>query len=232
MEREVVTSKIALEFQETLNNEFLNFTALLEGVARGELEATDGSSSSAASGEDVFSSGVHLPLAKVSGVHVSGVGVPWLVSIVARVNDVVKERGECGVRFLIASNDTAGLNMGVTLVINSCLDAMSEGASQLGLFVGETFVKAGVSLKSISHEVGVVGQVGAFVGHNIGGEGGSLFGADVLGGTTSKTDEVRKSKHVGAETFWGIVGVSERYLRLVVKEVSANEGGSGSHEHP
>jgi len=232
VEREVVSSKIALELHESLNNEFLNFTALLEGVARGELEATDGTASSAAGGQDVFSSGVHLPLAEVIGVHVSGVGVPRLVTIVAFVNDVVKERGELGVRFLITGNDTAGLNMGVTLVINSCLDAMSEGASQLGLLGGKAFVETGVRLKSISHEVAVVRQVGAFIGHNFGGEGGSLFGADVLGGTTSKTDEVRKSKHVGAKTFWGIVGVSERYLGLVVKEVSANKGGSGSHEHP
>lgn len=86
----VVTSKISLEFQESLNNEFLNFTALGERVARGELEATDGTASSAAGSQDVLASRINLGIAEVIGVHVSGMSVPWLVTVVSLVNDVIK----------------------------------------------------------------------------------------------------------------------------------------------
>jgi len=231
VERVVVTSKISFEFQESLNNEFLNFTALGERVAWGELEATDGTASSAAGSQDVLTSRVNLGGAEVIWVHVSGMSVPGLVTVVALVNDMVKERGEGSVRFFIASNDTAGLNMGVTLVVNAGLDALTEVDSQLGRAAGEALVEAGVGLKSVSHEVVVVLQVGAFLWHNLGSEGGILLMADVLGTSASETDEVRESEHIGAETFWRVVSVSERNLALVIEEVSTDKGGTCGHEH-
>lgn len=231
MEGVVVTSKISLEFQESLNNEFLNFTALGERVARGELEATDGTASSAAGSQDVLASRINLGIAEVIGVHVSGMSVPWLVTVVSLVNDVIKERGEGSVRFFISSNDTAGLNMGVTLVVNAGLDALTEVDSQAGLAAGKTLVEAGVGFKSVSHEVGVILQVGALWWHNLASEGGSLFVADVLGTSASETDEMGKGEHIGAETFWRIVSISEGNLALVVEEISTNKSGTSGHKH-
>jgi len=107
------------------------------------------------------------------------------ISIVTGVNNAVEERSKESPGFLITSDDTTGLDMRVTLVINSGLNAMAEGDSESGGLTGELLIKGGVGLERVSHEVGVFGEIGAFLGHRSTKESCALlFGVVLLVATS------------------------------------------------
>ena len=91
MKREVVTLKVALEVEEGLDDDSLEFSSLFERGAWRESSASDGSASSASSGEDVLASGIDGSSGKVGGVHVSGVLSIGGVAVVASGDDGVEK---------------------------------------------------------------------------------------------------------------------------------------------
>jgi len=126
------------------------------------------------------------------------------IAIVTGVNNAVEERGKESPGFLISSDDTAGLDMRVTLVINSGLNAMAEVDSKRGGLILEGLVKAGVSFKRVSHEVGVLRKIGAFVGHRSTKESCTLLFGVVLLVATSGLNPLRKFLHSSGESLWRI----------------------------
>jgi len=70
---EVISLKFSIKLQESLDEAVLNITSLLETVARRESESSNTATSSAASGENVFTTGIDLTLAQIGGVHIGGV---------------------------------------------------------------------------------------------------------------------------------------------------------------
>ena len=87
----VISLKITGEFHKSLNNEGLDVTSLLHGVARGESESTDGSSGSASGGDDVFAGGVNLSIGDLGDIHVGGVDGISSVSSVSGGNNGVHD---------------------------------------------------------------------------------------------------------------------------------------------
>ena len=89
MEGEVLSLKFSSHVEESLNDESLDFTSLIEGVARGKSESSNGSSGSASSGDDVFTGGIDLGVRDVVGVHVRRVRSVGRVSTVSNLDDLV-----------------------------------------------------------------------------------------------------------------------------------------------
>jgi len=88
---EVVTLKVALEVEESLDDDSLEFSSLFERGAWRKTSSSDRSASSASSGEDVLASRVDGSGGKVGGVHVSGVLGIGGVAVVAGGDDGVEE---------------------------------------------------------------------------------------------------------------------------------------------
>ena len=91
VEGEVVTLEVALEVEESLDDDSLEFSSLFEGAAWRKSSASDGSASSASGGEDVLASGIDRSGGKVGGVHVSGVLGIGGVAVVSGGDDGVEE---------------------------------------------------------------------------------------------------------------------------------------------
>jgi len=126
--------------------------------------------------------------------------------------------------------------MGMSLVINTSLDAVTNVDSEFGCTSLQSVVDAHVSFEGISAEVSVVGKVGELVGQVTGHESGSLFLAVVLAVTTSSLNPFGKSSNVIGKTLGRIVGAScgdvGNGLLLGGHHVSGTSGeSSGSGDH-
>jgi len=191
----VVSCEITGETLESLNDELLNLSSLFEAVAGGESESSEGSSGSASGGEDVLAGGVNLSVGKFLDVHVGGVyGIGGVTSVSGRddgIHDVLEESPG----LFISGNESAGLDHGVTLVINTGLDAVTEVNSEFGGNSSVLGVELGVGLEDVGEVVVVLSEVGELLGHVLGGEGGSLLGADVLLVSTSELNPLFSSSN-------------------------------------
>jgi len=122
----VISLEFTGEVHESSNDEFLNLASLFERVARGESDASEGSTGSASGGADVLAGGVNLSGGKLGDVHVGGVdGVGGVTSVSERDNGI-HDLLEHGPGFFITSDETTGLDHGVTLVVHTGLDAVTE----------------------------------------------------------------------------------------------------------
>jgi len=160
VEREVGTCEIAFQGHQSINNGLLKLATLLEGVARGKVEAANGTTSANTGGLDVLAGRIHVGLDDVVSVHVRDMLGIRRKSTVTSVNDGVEQGGEQSVGFLITGNHTDGLDVRVTLVVNASLDAIGQGDATSGLFVLQLFEEIGVLLDLISDETVVTSEVG------------------------------------------------------------------------
>jgi len=200
VERVVLSSELTLEAAKTLDNEGLNLSSLLEAVARRESEASDGSSGSASGGEDVLTGGVDLSVGELADIHVGGVLVVGAVSSVSGGEDGLHDVSKHSPGLFITSDETAGLDHGVTLVINTGLDAVTDVDSKRGLHALVLGVDAGVLLEDISAEGSVLREIGELVGEVFSRESGSLLGANVLRVSASELDPLGVLLDSGVET--------------------------------
>jgi len=76
----------------------------------------------------------------------------WTVSVVSIGNDWVEEFLESFVAFLITSNDTAGLNVGMSWVVNTSFNAVRDSATTGGLSVLDLSIEVWLSFEYISQE--------------------------------------------------------------------------------
>jgi len=149
-EGEVISLKFTGEVHESLNDLLLNIASLLERVARGKSESLEGSSGSASGGADVLAGGVNLSGRKFGDVHVGGVnGVSGIASVSER-DDGVHDLLEHSPGLFISSNETTGLDHGVTLVVHTGLDAVTEVNSKSGFHI----LVLGVELRFLAQNVG------------------------------------------------------------------------------
>jgi len=85
---------------------------------------------------------------KVSGVlGISG------VSIVTRRNHRIEDRLEQLKRLFVSGDEAASLDHRVALIVDASFDAMTDVNSQLGSFVLELFVNAGISTHCFGKDV-------------------------------------------------------------------------------
>ena len=110
-------------------------------------------------------------------------------------DDGIHDVLEGGPGLFISGNESAGLDHGVTLVINTGLDAVTEVNSEFGGNSSVLGVELGVGLEDVGEEVVVLREVGELLGHVLGGEGGSLLGADVLLVSTSELNPLFASSN-------------------------------------
>jgi len=206
--REVLSSEITLEGLESSNDESLNLASLFEVVARGESETLEGSSGSASGSEDVFAGGIDLSAGDLGDVHIGGMLGISSVSSVSEGEDGLHDVGEKSPGLFISGNETTGLDHGVTLVVDTGLNAVTDVDSEGSLQVLVLGVDSGVLLDDISAERFVLGEVGKLSGEVLGGEGGSLLGTDVLGVTTSELDPLGEFLDTGVESGRRIVDVT------------------------
>ena len=217
---EVVTLKVTLEVEESLDDDSLEFSSLFERAAWRKSSASDGSASSASSGEDVLASRVDGSGREVGGVHVGGVLGIGGVAVVAGRDDGVEEFLEkCVLKdvygsksyleklvgLLITSNSADGLDHGVTLVVNAGLDAVANVDTELGGLGLELLVELRLGTHSVGEERSVVGEIGKLGRHVAGDEGGLLLGAVVLGVAAAQLDPLGKSLDRGGEASWWVV---------------------------
>jgi len=205
VEREVVTFKVALHGEETLDDEGFDFSSFFEVGDWGKLEASDGSSSSASAGEHVFACGVDLGVGKFRDIKVGGVyGVLGVATVSCR-DDGLEKLGEELVGLFISGDETDSFDHGVTFVVDAGLDAVAKGDAELGLLVLEALVKLGLLFKNVGQEVVVLGKVGKLVGHVASEEGGAFLFAKVLIVATSLLDPLGKFFDVLGESGWWVV---------------------------
>lgn len=95
--------------------------------------------------------------------------------------------------------------MGMSLVVNTSLDAVTDVTSEFGGAGLQSIVDTHVSFEGISAEVSVVFEVGELIGQFAGEEGGSLLGAVVLGVTASSLDPSGKGSNVIGKTLRGVI---------------------------
>ena len=240
VERVVVTLEFTSHVEESLDDESLDLTSLFERVARGKSESSNGSTSSASGGENVLTGGIDLGAGDVVGVHVTGVDGVGRVSTVSGRDDLVHELSEEGPGLFITGNETACSDHGVTLVVNTGLDAVSKVNSELGNSSLESVIDSHVSPESISAEVSVSGEVGEVIGEgHLAREEGTLLSADVFVVTASSLDPGGEGPDVSGETVrrvitvgGGNVGVNLLFLHHVGGTGSENGGsGEGSVVH-
>ena len=114
VEREVVTFKVAIHGEEGLDDESFDFSSFFEVGNWGELESSDGSSSSASASEHVFAGGVDLGVSKFGDIKVGGVlGVRGVATVSCR-DDGLEKLGEELVGLLISGDETDSLDHGMT----------------------------------------------------------------------------------------------------------------------
>ena len=114
VEREVVTFKVTLHGEKTLDDESFEFSSLFEVSDWGELEAFDGSSSSASAGKHVFAGGVDLGVGEFGDIKVGGVDGVLGVATVSGGDDGLEKLGEELVGLFISGDETDSLDHGVT----------------------------------------------------------------------------------------------------------------------
>jgi hypothetical protein len=188
---EVVSLKLTIELFESLDEAVFNVTSLLECVAGRESEASDRSSSSASSGQNVLTSRINFGFAEVSGVHVSGMlGIGSVTSMTSRDNRV-HNLLEQSPRFFVTSYETAGLNHRVTLVIDTSLNAMADIDTKLGLSILKLTIERGVLLEDVSEVIGVSTKVGELGRQVVSRESSSFLRAVVFVVTTTKLNPHR-----------------------------------------
>ena len=91
---------------------------------------------------------------KVSGVlGISG------VSIVTRRNHRIEDRLEQLKRLFVSGDEAASLDHRVALIVDASFDAMTDVNSQLGSFVLELFVNAGISTHCFGKDVAKNGKM-------------------------------------------------------------------------
>lgn len=170
-ERQVLAFEFTIQFAESLHNELLLFTALLELDRGGKVEAADGATSAASGSEKVLAVRVDLGSRDVIGVHVRHVLGIGSVAVMTRRDDWVEDLLEKFEAFPIASDETDGLDVRVTLVVDAGLQAVSQRVA-LGSLDG-TAVRAalhvllpesGLLLEKIGDEVVVPAEIGEFRG--------------------------------------------------------------------
>ena len=114
VEREVVTFKVTLHSEESLDDEGFDFSSLFEVGDWGELESSDGSSGSASAGKHVFAGGVDLGVGEFGDIKVGGVlGVRGVATVSCR-DDGLEKLGEELVGLFISGDKTDSLDHGVT----------------------------------------------------------------------------------------------------------------------
>jgi len=202
---EVVTLKVALEVEESLDDDSLEFSSLFERAAWRKTSSSDRSASSASSGEDVLASRVDRSGGKVGGVHVSGVLGISGVAVVAGGDDGVEEFLEKLVGLFITSNSSDSLDHGVTFVVDAGLDAVTNVDTELGSLVLELLEELGIGTHGVGEERSVVGKVGKLGGHVASDEGGLLLSAVVLGVAAAQLDPLGKSLDGGGKASWWVV---------------------------
>jgi len=205
VKREVVTFKITLQGEESLDDEGFDFSSLFEVGTWGELESSDGSSSSASAGEHVFAGGIDLGVGEFGDIKVGGVDGVLGVATVSCRDDGLEKLGEELVGLFISGDETDSLDHGVTFVVDAGLDAVAEGDTELGLLVLEALVKLGLLLKNVAQEVVVLGEVGKLVGHVASEEGSAFLFAKVLIVATSLLDPLGKFFDALGESSWWVV---------------------------
>jgi hypothetical protein len=114
VKREVVTLKVTLHGEETLDDECFDFTSLFEVGDWGELESSDGSSSSASAGEHVFAGGVDLGVGEFADIKVGGVDGVLGVATVSCRDDGLEKLGEELVGLFISGDKTDSLDHWMT----------------------------------------------------------------------------------------------------------------------
>jgi len=205
VKREVVTLKVALEVKESLDDDSLEFSSLFERAAWRKSSASDGSASSASSGKDVLASRIDGSGGKVGRVHVSRVLGIGSVAVVSSGDDGVEELLEELVGLFITSDGTDSLDHGVTLVINTGLDAVSNVDAELGGLGLKLLEEVGLGTHGVGEEGSVVGKIGKLGGHAAGDEGGLLLGAVVLSIAAAKLNPFGKSLDGGGKASWWVV---------------------------
>jgi hypothetical protein len=159
-EGEVVSSELSVELEESLDNELFDLASLFERVARGESESSEGSSGSATGGLDVFAGGVNLSGGDLGAVHIGRVNGIGLVATVAAFNNGVHDILEHSPGFFISSDESTGLDHGMSGVIDTGLDAVTEVDSESGLHALVFVIKAGIVSEALSEKRRVVGDIG------------------------------------------------------------------------
>jgi len=154
-QRIVLASKIALKVTESINNNALYFTTFGTGACWGEGKPTNATSSTHTGRENVL--GVEVTSLDLRSIQVSGVLVPWLVTIVTIFNDSIHKRGKYLIGFFITSDDTDSHNERVTRIIDTSLDTLIEGPT-----VGrDTITKLSIHSRGqiFGHDIVVLGEV-------------------------------------------------------------------------
>jgi len=205
VKREVVTFKITLQGEESLDDEGFDFSSLFEVGTWGELESSDGSSSSASAGKHVFAGRIDLGVGEFGDIKVGGVDGVLGVATVSCRDDGLEKLGEELVGLFISGDETDSLDHGVTFVVDAGLDAVAEGDTELGLLVLQVLVKLGLLLKNVAQEVVVLGEVGKLVGHVASEEGSAFLFAKVLIVATSLLDPLGKFFDALGESSWWVV---------------------------
>jgi len=126
------------------------------------------------------------------------------VSVVTGIDNAIEEGSKECPGLLVTSDNTACLDVRVTLVVNTGLNAVTEGDSKFGGLVLERLIEAGVSLQRVGHEIGVFGEIGALVGHGPTEEGSALLFGVVLFVSTSSLNPLRKFLDSSGKSIWWI----------------------------
>ena len=127
------------------------------------------------------------------------------VTVVSVGDDWVEELVEKSVRFFVTSDGTDGLDHWVAWIVNTGLDAVTEGNTELGVLGLEFVVKTWVFLHNFSEERRVVGEVWHLVWHVTTEESGVLFGTDVFSIAATQLDPFWKGTDGFGEAGWWVI---------------------------
>jgi len=207
IKREVIPLEVTLHVKKTLDCQSLKPAPVLEGDGGRELKSTDRTASTDASGEHVLAVWIDVGLGELVNIHVGRLLGLGSVSSMASINDGIKELGEDLVALFVTSHNTHGLDVRMSWVVNTSLDALGKGTTG----DGSALLEAVVHLRSemLCHEVGVLAQVGHLIRRDaIHGEGGILLGAVVWLVTTTELDPFGKLSNRIGEALWWVVGIA------------------------
>jgi len=151
----VLARKFTLELTQSINNHTLNLTALSTGANWGESKTTNATSGTNTGRENVL--GVKVASLDLRSIKVSGVLVPWLVTIVAILNYSIHEGFESLVALFITSHNTHGHDEWMAGVVNTSLDTLVKGAAIWSNAITELSVHSGCQV--LGHHIVVLGQV-------------------------------------------------------------------------
>ena len=107
---------------------------------------------------------------KLTWVHVSWVlGISGIATVTGG-DDGIEELAEELVGLFVTGDGANGLDHWVAGIVDTGLDAVAEVNAQLGLLALELVIDAWVGLHDLGEEGGVLGEIGALVGHVAGDE--------------------------------------------------------------